>query len=97
MGEGKQTWTLLASLLWPPFGIFESVTESGAGCKKTCIPCQAKSAAAPSQGRWVAAGPGKAIKRDGKWAIRSSAAEQRVFALLPIWLQALESFLLVLR
>lgn len=66
VGEGKQPWTLFVSLLWPPSGTFACVTEPWLGPKDTWIPSQAKSATSPSQGRWVAAGPGKAIKGDGK-------------------------------
>lgn len=66
VGERKQPWTLFVSLLWPPFGIFECVTEPWLGHKDTWIPSQAKSAISLSQGRLVAAGPGEAIKSDGK-------------------------------
>lgn len=64
--EGKEPWTLFASILWPPSGIFEGVTEPRLGWRDTWIPSCAKSAISQSQERWGAAGAGKAIRGDGK-------------------------------
>ena len=94
--EGKEPWTLFASILWPPSGIFECVTEPRLGWRDTWIPSRAKSAISQSQERWGAAGTGKAIRRDGKMSSYKCNSRTRWLP-VRVWRQSLESFLFVSR